>query len=68
MIVRPKGGVLIFMCPDGVCCSIGVYPQQKWKAEADGNMFLPNYKNTTIKISKADFEDTFKLVPDVGGA
>ena len=56
MIVRPKGGVLMFMCPDGVCCSIGVYPQQKWKAEADGNMVLLNYKNITIKISKVDFE------------
>ena len=68
MIVRPKGGVLIFMCNDGACCSMGLYPQQKWKAEADGNMFLLNYKNITIKISKADFEDTFKLVPDVDGA
>ena len=68
MIVRSKGGVLIFMCHDGSCCSIGLYPQQKWKAEADGNMVLLNYKNITIKISKADFEDTFKLVPDVGGA
>lgn len=26
MIVRPKGGVLMFMCPDGALCSIGVYP------------------------------------------
>ena len=68
MIVRPKGGVLMFMCHDGACCSMGLYPQQKWKAEADGNMFLLNYKNMTIKISKADFEDTFKLVQDVGGA
>ena len=66
MIVRPKGGVLMFMCHDGACCSMGLYPQQKWKAEADGNMFLLNYKNMTIKISKADFEDTFKLVQDVG--
>lgn len=68
MIVRPKGGVLMFMCHDGACCSIGLYPQQKWKAEADGNMVLLNYKNITMKISKADFEDTFKLVPDVCGA
>lgn len=66
MIVRPKGSVLMFMCPDGACCSMGVYPQQKWKAEADGNMVLLNYKNITIKISKADFEETFKEVPDVG--
>ena len=68
MIVRPKGGVLIFMCHGGACCSMGLDPQQKWKGEADGDMFLLNYKNITIKISKADFEDTFKLVQDVGGA
>ena len=62
MIVRPKCGVLMFMCPDGVCCSMGVYPQQNWKAEADGNMVLLNYKNITMKISKVDFEETFKEV------
>lgn len=62
MIARPKGSVLMFMCPDGAHCSIGVYPQQKWKAEADGNMVLLNYKNITIKIGKADFEETFKVV------
>ena len=68
MIVRPKGSVLMFMCPDGACCSMGVYPQQKWKAENVGNMVLLNYKNVTIKISKADFQETFKGVPDVGKA
>lgn len=62
MIVRPKGSVLMFMCPDGAGCSIGVYPQQKWTAEPDGNMVLLNYKNITIKISLTDFENTFKVV------
>lgn len=64
MIVRPKGSVLMFMCPDWAFCSIGVYPQQKWKAEADGNMFVLNYKSITMKISKADFEETFKVVEE----
>lgn len=31
-------------------------------------MVLLNYKNITMKIGKADFEETFKVVPDVGGA
>ena len=64
MIVRPKCSVLMFMCPDGAHCSIGVYPQQKWKAENDGNMVLLNYKNITIKISVADFDETFKAVEE----
>lgn len=62
MIVRPKGSVLMFMCPDGTSCSIGVYPQQKWKAEPYGNMVILDYKNITMKISKPDFEETFKVV------
>ena len=64
MIVRPKSIVLMFTCPDGACCSFRVYPQQKWKAEADGNMVLLNYKNITMKIGKADFEKTFKVVEE----
>lgn len=62
MIVRPKGSVLMFMCPDGACCSIGVYPQQKWEAKPDGNKVRLTYKNITIKINKHDFEETFKAV------
>ena len=54
----------MFMCPDGARCSIGVYPQQKWKAEADGNMVRLTYKTITMKISKADFEETFKVVEE----
>ena len=64
MIVRPKGGVLMFMCPDGAYCSIGVYPQQKWEAKTDGNMVRLTYKTITMKISKADFEETFKVVEE----
>lgn len=65
MVVRPKtGSVSMFMCPSGIRCSIGVYPQQKWKAEADGNMVLLNYKNITMKISKAYFEETFRVVEE----
>ncbi len=52
----------MFMCPDGTSCSIGVYPQQKWKAEPYGNMVILDYKNITMKISKPDFEETFKVV------
>lgn len=62
MIARPKGGVLMFMCPDGACCSLGVYPQQKWEAKPDGNNVRLTYKNITIKINKPDFEKTFKVV------
>lgn len=65
MIVRPKtGSVLMFMCPDGVGCSIGVYHQQKWEAKTDGNMIRLTYKTITMKISKADFEETFKVVEE----
>ncbi len=64
MIVRPKGGVLMFMCPGGAVCSIGVYHQQKWEAKANGNMVRLTYKTITIKISKADFEETFKVVKE----
>lgn len=65
MIVRPKtGSVLMFVCPGGFVCSIGVCHQQKWKAETDGDMFLLNYKTITMKISKVDFEETFKVVEE----
>lgn len=65
MVVRPRtGGVLMFMCPDGSACSMGVYPQQKWEAKAQLNMVILTYKNTTIKISEADFEATFKKVEE----
>ena len=67
MIVRPKTGtVLMFMCPGGVGCSIGAYHQQRWDAEPDGDNFRVTNKNVTVIISKADFEETFKEVPDVG--
>lgn len=56
MIVRPKtGAVLMFMCPGGVGCSIGVYHQQRWDAESDGDKFRVTNKNVTVIISKADF-------------
>lgn len=64
MIVRPKGSVLMFMCPGDVGCSIGVYPQQKWEAKPDGNKVRLTYKNITIKINKPDFEEAFKVVEE----
>lgn len=54
----------MFMCPGGAVCSIGVYHQQKWEAKANGNMVRLTYKTITIKISKADFEETFKVVKE----
>lgn len=63
MIVRPKtGAVLMFMCPGNVGCSVGVYHQQRWDAEPDGDKFRVTNKNVTVIISKADFEETFKEV------
>lgn len=63
MIVRPKtGAVLMFMCHGGVGCSIGVYHQQRWDAESDGDKFRVTNKNVTVIISKADFEETLKEV------
>lgn len=65
MTVRPKtGGVLMFMCPDGSVCTIGLYPQHKWEAKTQLNMVILTHKNTTIKISKAVFEETFKVVEE----
>lgn len=63
MIARPKTStVLMFMCLDGCNCSIGAYPQQRWEAEPDGNMIRLTYKSITAKISRADFEETFKAI------
>lgn len=52
----------MFMCPGGVGCRIGVYHQQRWDAESDGDKFRVTNKNVTVIISKADFEDTFNEV------
>ena len=51
MIVRPKGGVLIFMCHDGACCSMGLYPQQKM---GDNVKF-----DTSTEKGKRVFEDYY---------
>lgn len=65
MIARPKtGAVLMFMCPGGIGCSIGVHHQQRWEVKPDGNMVRITYKTITAKISKADFEETFKVVEE----
>lgn len=65
MIARPKtGAVLMFMCPDGYGCSIGVSHQQRWEVKPDGNMVRLTYKTITAKISKVDFEETFKVVEE----
>ena len=65
MIVRPKtGAVLMFMCPGNDGCSVGVYHQQRWDAEPDGDKFRVTNKNVTVIISKADFEETFKVVEE----
>lgn len=65
MIARPKtGAVLMFMCPDGCGCSIGLYHQQRWEVKPDGNMFRLTYNTITAKISKADFEEAFKVVEE----
>lgn len=65
MTVRPKtSSVLIFMCPDGAGCSMGVHPQQKWEAKPDGDKVRLTYKYITIKINKPDFDETFKVVEE----
>ena len=54
----------MFMCPGDVGCSIGVYHQQRWEVKPDGNMVRITYKTITAKISKDDFEETFKIVEE----
>ena len=63
MIARPKADaeMLFFKRLDDGCL-IYLHHQQKWEVQPDGNMVKLKRKNIIVKISKDEFNKTFKVV------